>query len=122
MLPTGIPEHIYRNPEKFDGAHCGTELTSEFLEELEEVTGVLDDDFEYLTPEVRALCQRLLPEPHEIKSYDAADAYIALKNSPVWRAESTSTIIQNYHRTTSLRFSSASLLASELSSELVSEP
>ena len=109
LLPTGIPDHIYQYPEKYDGVHCGTVINDDLIEELEKETGVTDDDFEFLTPEVRALCEEILPEPEKIKSYDAADAYIALKNSPVWSADENSSTIENYRRTTRLRHSSASL-------------
>ena len=67
-----------------------------------------------------AICEKLIPEPENIKSYDAADAYIALKNSPVWSAEENSSLLEDYHRSTELRFSSASLLATEQNSELIS--
>ena len=84
LLPTGIPNHIYRNPEEYGAEDCGTHLSESFLEELEEATGVTDDDHDFLTPTERLICETLLPDPSSLKPYDAADAYIRLKNDPAW--------------------------------------
>ena len=82
----------------------------------------MDDDIEFLTTQVRAICQKLFPNPEKIKPYDAADTYIALKSSTVWSTQENSSMIEEYHRTTSLRYSITRVLATEENSELVSEP
>ena len=51
------------------------------LEEVAQTTKVLDDDHDFLTPEIRELCEALLPEPKCVKSADAAKVYIDLKDA-----------------------------------------
>ena len=45
------------------------------------LSGVLDVEEDFLEPEFRVQCERIVPEAHKIEPKDFADAYIFLKQN-----------------------------------------
>jgi hypothetical protein len=78
-LPTGIPEHIYHYPDEYGGERCGLALTDEQLQEVAEVSGVLDGTNDYLDEAFRNECERHIPNTDDIEPSQAANAYLYLK-------------------------------------------
>lgn len=79
-LPAGVPEHIYNFPEKYGAHKCGFHITMEQLEEVAEVSDILANHDDFLTPAVRQECQQHLPDTSQIESRDAEAAYLYLKS------------------------------------------
>jgi len=52
-LSTGIPEHIYTCPQKYGGRKCGYPLTEQDLQEVAELSCVLDNTDDYLKDSFR---------------------------------------------------------------------
>ena len=55
-LPTGVPDHIYHFPDQYGGERCGLALTDEQLQEVAELSGVLDGTNDYLNEAFRNEC------------------------------------------------------------------
>ena len=79
-LPSGVPEHIYQFPEHYGGQKCGFHITEEQLEEVADLSNVLEGRYDYLEPAFRRECKRHLPNPDSIEPAEAADAYRFLKS------------------------------------------
>ena len=67
VLPDGILEHIDSFPEKYGLERCGLPVTNEQLEEVSELSGVLDIPDDYLEPEFRARCEEIIDKPEDLK-------------------------------------------------------
>ena len=80
-LPSGVPEHIYNFPEQYGGQKCGFHITEEQLQEVADLSDVLEGTHDYLKPAFRRECERHLPSPGSIEPAEAADAYRFLKSS-----------------------------------------
>ena len=80
-LPTGVPEHIYNFPEQYGGGCYGLDVLETDLQEVAELSGILDENDDYLDPEFRKQCAELVPDTNEIDSREAANAYLYLKAS-----------------------------------------
>lgn len=78
-LPTGVPEHIYNFPEQYGGSHCGHAVQEEHLQEVAELSGVLQENDDYLDQEFRRKCAELIPDTNDIDPKEAANAYLYLK-------------------------------------------
>ena len=81
LLPTGIPEHIYNFPEQYGGEQCGFNITDVQLQEVAELSEVLEKNEDFLEPGFRARCEAVLPNVAEIEPKDAANAYLYLKTA-----------------------------------------
>ena len=57
----------------------GYTLTSTQLEEVSELSGVLDVPSDYLDPEVRTKCESILPYPSQIENNHWVEAFLLLK-------------------------------------------
>ena len=79
-LPCGVPDHIYHFPEEYGGQKCGYVISEEHLMEVPELSGIFEEDDDYLDPAFRALCEEYIPNTDEIKSAEAANAYLYLKS------------------------------------------
>lgn len=64
---TGLPAH-YRS------------ITDEALDEVRELSGVMDVGEDFLDADVRRECERIIPDIHQVKPADAADTYLFLKH------------------------------------------
>jgi hypothetical protein len=80
-LPDGIPEHIYQFPEHYGGTKCGTHLSDEDLEEVAEVSSILEDTNDYLEPQFHAECERVFPQAKEVLPNEALLAFRFLKQN-----------------------------------------
>ena len=80
-LPTGIPAHIYDNPEHYGGSECGTAVTEAMLAEVARATQILENDHDFLIPELRDICEEVLPDPESVKAVDAPTVYLDLKEA-----------------------------------------
>ena len=82
-LPTGIPDHMFEFPEKYGGNCEGTLIPENLLDDVARVSGVLSADInnaDFLEERLKERCQRVLPNPANIDSKDAIEAYRHLKN------------------------------------------
>lgn len=64
---TGLPAH-YRS------------ITDEALDEVRELSGVMDVGEDFLDADVRRECERIIPDIDQVKPADAADTYLFLKH------------------------------------------
>ena len=81
-LPSGVPEHIiYNFPEQYGGQKCGFHITKEQLQEVADLSDVLEETDDYLKPAFRRECETHLPSPDSVEPAEAADAYRFLKSS-----------------------------------------
>ena len=82
-LPTGVPNHMFSFPERYGGNHCGVPITQDALQEVAEVSGLLDDNPEvYIHDErIKHACEQCLPEPSKVCSASAKDGYLFLKQN-----------------------------------------
>ena len=54
-------------------------VSEESLNEVAELSGVLEEGNDYLMADVREGCERIIPEVENVKPKDAADTYLFLK-------------------------------------------
>jgi len=79
QLPKGVPNHVYHFPENYGAEDCGWPVSEESLDEAAELSGVLQEGNDFLPPETREQCERIIPEVDNVKPRDAADTYLFLK-------------------------------------------
>ena len=82
-LPTGIPDHMFAFPEKYGASTKGITLTKEQLREVADVSSILDVPMEFMDINLKQAFQQIIPNPREIESKNAHDAYLFLKQSHV---------------------------------------
>ena len=70
LMPDGIPDFIYSNPEAYDLEDKGWELSLDELENVAGVSGVLDAENDYLTDEFRGECSHIILHPESILPQD----------------------------------------------------
>jgi hypothetical protein len=80
-LSDGIPEHIYHFPQHYGATKCGTPVSDEELEEVAQLSNVLENTNEYLPAEIREQCDRILPDVHEVLPNEASNAFLFLKQN-----------------------------------------
>ena len=61
----------------------GFEVTENLLEEVAEVSGILESPHDYLKPETRSKFEDVIKDPHKIASKDYVKSYLEVKYS-VW--------------------------------------
>ena len=70
QLPTGVPEHIYNFPEQYGGGHYGYAVQEASLQEVAELSGVLDDNYDdFLDQELRQQCAALIAVPTRLSPH-----------------------------------------------------
>lgn len=74
-LPDGIPEHIYNFPQHYGATKCGIPISDEDLEEVAQLSNVLENTDDYLTAEFRELCERVFPNVNEVLPNEASLAF-----------------------------------------------
>ncbi|CAB4039374.1 Hypothetical predicted protein [Paramuricea clavata] len=80
LMPKGVPLHLCSFPEKYGAEHCGFELRKQAIDEVAQLSGVMDVGDDYLSQLVRQECERVIPELDNVKPQDAATTFIFLKN------------------------------------------
>ena len=78
-LPVGVPEHIYNFPDKYGCDKHGQPITEEQLQEVAELSDVLQETDDYLTENFRHECERHVPDVDAIEPAEAVNAYLYLK-------------------------------------------
>ena len=58
----------------------GLPITDEALDEVRELSGVMDVGEDFLDADVRRECEQIIPEIDQVKPADAADTYLFLKH------------------------------------------
>ncbi|XP_028412940.1 uncharacterized protein LOC114535818 [Dendronephthya gigantea] len=79
QLPKGIPNHLYSFPQQYGAEDCGLPVTHQALDEVAEISGVMDVGDDFLSHSVRRECERVIPNIENVKAIDAADTYLFLK-------------------------------------------
>ncbi|KAK3712321.1 hypothetical protein QZH41_017256 [Actinostola sp. cb2023] len=79
QMPKGIPNHLYSFPAEYGAEECGFPVSKEALDEVAQLSDVMSVGDDYLTPAVRAECERIIPEIDDVKPNDAATTYLFLK-------------------------------------------
>ena len=69
---------VQRNCTKYT-LPCRSPVSKEALDEVAEISGVLDAHDDYLPVHVREQCEAIIPEICEVKSKNAAVTYLFLK-------------------------------------------
>lgn len=59
----------------------GLPLTEDNLREVAELSGLLDVSEDFLTPEFRAECERIIPDRENIKPNECKDVFLYLKDN-----------------------------------------
>ena len=77
QIPKGIPDHVFHFPENYGHEQCGLPITDEALDEVRELSGVMDVGEDFLDADVRRECERIVPE---IDQVEPADTYLFLKH------------------------------------------
>ena len=79
VLSDEIPEHIYSFPEKYGLERCGLPVTNEQLEEVLELSGVLDMPDDYLEPKFMARCEEIIDKPEDLEPKECINAFLLIK-------------------------------------------
>ena len=79
-LPTGIPDHVFSFPETYGGSNMGLNLKKGQIEDVAEVSGLLNvDTDDFIDSRVKTDCQLLIPNPTNIESKNIIEAFRFLK-------------------------------------------
>ena len=57
----------------------GLEISEAAINEVSDLSGVLAEGCDFITLDVRAECERIIPEVNKIRPQDAAESYMFLK-------------------------------------------
>ncbi|XP_028408204.1 uncharacterized protein LOC114530783 [Dendronephthya gigantea] len=80
-LPAGIPNHMYGFPQEYEMEECGWVVSEEQLQEVGNESGVLDINDDFLEPEFRQACERVIPQPEDVAPKDIQNAFLFLKQN-----------------------------------------
>ena len=72
--------NTYRNQDSILILCLGLNITTEVVEEVQEISGVMTMGSSFLSDNVQREGERVVPDLNGIQPQDAADAYIFLKN------------------------------------------
>ena len=61
--------------------HIGIPVTVEQLEEVAQVSGVMNVKDDFLLPNFRAECERIVPYPKQVEPNECKEAFICLKEN-----------------------------------------
>ncbi|XP_066920717.1 uncharacterized protein [Clytia hemisphaerica] len=78
-LPDGIPNHIYSFPEKYDMEKCGFQIKPEQLQEVAELSGILETPEDYLDLDTKLKFTQIIEDPSKIPSQEYVKAYLDVK-------------------------------------------
>lgn len=83
-LPTGVPEHMYNFPEKYQAEHFGITIDEEQVQFIaDEFEAALNETKDYILEEERAQFEQVIPSTDDISANEAADVFRYLKSSLV---------------------------------------
>lgn len=80
-LPDGIPEHIYKFTQHYGATKCGTPISDKDLEEVAQLSNILENTDDYLDAEFREHCERVFHDVHEVLPNEASNAFRFLKQN-----------------------------------------
>ena len=61
--------------------HIGIPVTAEQLEEVAQVSGVMDVEDDFLSPNFHAECDRIIPYPKDVEPNECKEAFIYPKEN-----------------------------------------
>ena len=73
----GLCSHI--NVSKNYISLSGWQVSQDSLDEVAELSGVLQEGSDFLPQDVRVECERIIPQVDKVQPRDAADTYLFLK-------------------------------------------
>lgn len=79
LMPDGIPNFIYTNPEEYGMVDQGWEVSTDELQAAATVSEVLAVEQDYVPTDFAIRCRTVVPEPENIPSKDAARFYLTLR-------------------------------------------
>ena len=79
LMPDGIPNFIYNNPEEYAMVDQGWEVSLDELQAAARISGVLAVEQDYIPVDFATKCHAVVPEPENIPSKDAARFYLTLR-------------------------------------------
>ena len=77
-LSTGVPDHLFNFPEQYGGQKMGIEITNDQLQEVAEVSGILETN-NFINKVLHQMCQQHLPHPENLPCSETMNAYLFLK-------------------------------------------
>ena len=80
-LPTGIPNHLFSFPERYEAERMGIPISNEQLVEVTELSGIEAAQSEFIENELKQALMAKIPNPEEVESKDAKNSYIFLKRN-----------------------------------------
>ena len=80
-LPTGIPNHMYSFPHKYGGDQHGISVTEDMLQEVAELSGIMEAPTSYIDEEIKQHFEDVLPNPVAVESSKVAQAFRFVKSS-----------------------------------------
>ena len=82
-IPTGIPNHMFSFPENYGATNKGICLSEEDINEVADVSGVMDNCNSYACIEevTRQQCLELVARPERIPAKNAIETYRFLKQN-----------------------------------------
>ncbi|XP_020895331.1 uncharacterized protein LOC110234305 [Exaiptasia diaphana] len=80
QVPKGVPNHLYAFPENYDAEQSGFPVNKQLLDEVADLSKVTTVGDDFLSPAIRAECERIIPHIEEVQPRDGALSYIFLKS------------------------------------------
>jgi len=78
-LPDGIPNHIYECPEEYGLEECGVQVSDADIALVESKADIADENEDYIDFQLRASCDRLLP--NGVENDGIYNAFVRLKSN-----------------------------------------
>ena len=80
-LPTGVPNHMYSFPHKYGGDQHGIIVTQDNLQEVAEVSGMLETPTSCIDEEIKQHFENVLPNRVDVESSKVAEAFRFVQQS-----------------------------------------
>ena len=82
--PNGVANHMFSFPQQYGGTRKGIPVTTDFLQEASTQSGLSIDNgstvYDFMDEKFLRNCKHFLPDPIEIPSNEAVEAYRFLKH------------------------------------------
>ena len=78
---TGVPNHMYSFSHKYDGQQHGILVTQENLQEVAELSGIMEAPKSFLDEDIKHFFEIIMPNPVAIESNKFAQAFRFVKQS-----------------------------------------
>jgi hypothetical protein len=79
-IPTGVPNHIFNFPEKYSGKNMGIHLAHDQLQDVAELSGVMNANLFDFIDDITQQCSQYLPNVDTVTCVNAIEAYRFLKS------------------------------------------